>query len=424
MKPSDQMTPTQRSVDPGVNRVLWVADNLTTGGIGTVCRDAAQGLARLAGWRATVASLRPPPSDRIDSLTGVRFVALGLRENEAQSFLRWLARNPQQFIVTNDVPQIESAFSHFPLETLHIIGLHDSAWRQLDVAVRNSRAADGVLTVARHIQDRLEPALKRVNFRGLLETVHNGAVFPAAPTRTVCPGPMRLLYMGSMDPFKGIFDLVPILRGLVRLNVPARLTIAGGTHDLLQRQFKRYQLDSLVTWVGWVPHEQCYRLAAEGDVLLMPSRKEAFGMATLEAMSMGCVPLAYDINSGSREIVEDGKSGLLLPLGHFAAWSRALKSLYDNRDEWLRLSRGATERARVHFSAEIMALNLATFLRKVQAHAQACPSERRPGLPPEVATTPKAPRSRYQRLSPGLREWIRNRIGASPRLCHWLLSRW
>jgi hypothetical protein len=164
-------------------------------------------------------------------------------------------------------------------------------------------------------------------------------------------------------------------------------------------------------------------LAAESDVFLMPSRKESFGMVTIEAMSMGCVPLAYDIISGSTEIIEHGKSGLLLPLGDFMAWARAIQSLHEDREQLRRLSEGAMHRARIEFNEMTVGGRLCEFLEKVKAHAQDHPAERLPGLPPETASVTAKGRFNYQRLPPRLREWLRNTVSSSPRLSSWWLNR-
>jgi glycosyltransferase involved in cell wall biosynthesis len=408
----------------GVKSVAWVAENLTTGGIGTVCRYAAEGVAHLSGCRATVVSLRPPPSEKIDADTGVRYVSLGVEQKVSQAFLHWLARNPQQFVITNDVARMESSFPYFPRETMHIIGIHDSARSHLDLAVRNRAWIDGVACVAMHIEKVLEARMRTASFGGLLQTVHNGARFPSEPLRESISNRLRLLYMGSVDPFKGVYDAIPILLRLRRMGVPVELKIVGGTNDWLRRIVKRKQLDSMITWSGWVTHEDCYRVAAESDVLLMPSRKEAFGMVTIEAMAMGCVPLAYDIRSGSREIIENGLNGLLLPLGDFAAWALAIKSLYEDRQRLHELSKAAMKRARSQFNVENMSRQLCWFMDRVQKHAQACPSDRKAGSPQVNSIMPHAPRSHYQRITPSVRQWVRNQIGACPRLCHWLLNRW
>jgi glycosyltransferase involved in cell wall biosynthesis len=402
---------------------LWVISEMTAGGIGPVCRYAAEGVAQITDWRVTLLSLHDPCGGFSDESRGARFVSLGLDGNCARLFLQWLAANPQDLIITSDVPRIEPAFRFLPPATRHVAQIHDSARRYRDVAVRHASRLDGVTCVGRHIEAPLRRSLQNAGFHGLLDSVHNGAAFPAALARPPHTGPIRLVFIGRMDPFKGIFDLAPILARLDKLRVPAHLTIVGGKHDLLMRSFSKNGIDHLVSWKGLVPHEECYRLAAESDVLLMPSRKEAFGMVTIEAMSMGCVPIAYNFPSGSTEIIEDKKSGLLVPLGDYAAWAAAIEALHHDRKRLAELSAGAAARARGSFNMETMSKKLASFLGAVLTHAEIHPAKRESGLPPETPATYTRPSRGYQRLPAWLRGWIRNRVGARPRLSHWLLNR-
>ncbi|MEI7809098.1 MAG: glycosyltransferase [Verrucomicrobiota bacterium] len=357
--------------------------------------------------------------------------------NCARQFLLWLAANPQDIIITSDVSHIEASFRFIPKETVHVIQMHDSLRRYRDVALRNHAWVDGVACVARYIEAPLRASLRQVGFHGVCDTVHNGAAFPPLPSALrplptanspfqvsgLASRPLRLLFMGRLDPFKGIFDLVPILQRLDKMKVPVRLTIVGGRHELLARRFQQKKLDQLVTWTGRVPHEDCYRLAAENDVFLMPSRQEPFGMVTIEAMSMGCVPVAYDTPSGSTEIIEAGQSGLLVPLGDFKAWAQTIRSLHCNRNRLGELAAGAIQRARGAFNAEIMASNLIAFLNQVIAQVESRPSKRESGLPPETPSIHTRSAYGYQKLSPKWREWIRNQIGVRPRLCYWWLNR-
>jgi glycosyltransferase involved in cell wall biosynthesis len=405
-------------------RVAWVAESLTTGGIGPVCRYTAEGVVRLTGWNATVLSLKQTPADRFDEVTGVRYVALDREASGPLGFLRWLRENPHDIVITNDVPWIEPAFPYFPKETQHIVQIHDSSRRTVDIAVRNQEWINGMVAVSSHITDALRNRLHRSDYCGLLETVHNGAAFPLAPVRPPYSGTMRLLYLGSMDPFKGTHDMVPIMKRLVGMRLPVSLVIAGGYDESLSRRFKKRGLDSLVTWMGRVPHDECYSLAAKSDALLMPSRKEAFGMVTIEAMAMGCIPLAYDIVSGNREIIEHGKSGFLLPLGRYSAWANAIKTLHQATEQRQRLSDSAMLRARTDFSESKMSSRYCAFLKKVRENSQMAPSRRKEGQPLENESNSQ-PQALYHRvLSPGLRNWVRNEIGACPRLCYWLLKRW
>lgn len=403
-------------------RVASVIPSLTAGGIGPVCRYAAESLARQIGWAVTLVCLHDPPGASHDD-GGFRVAGLGLDGNCPREFLAWLSAHPQDLIITSDVSRLEPAFRFLPPETRHVVQIHDSGRRYRDVAVRNARWVEGVTCVGRHIEAPLRRSLETAGFCGVLRTIHNGANFPPPQARPPFAGPLRLLFLGRMDALKGVFDFVPILRRLKRLGVPATLNLVGGDNEALRRRFARTGLADMVHWAGRVPHAQCYRLAAESDLLLLPSRKEAFGMVTIQAMSMGCVPMAYDIPSGSTEIIEHGRSGLLVPLGDFRAWAAAIRELHENRGRLAALSAGAVERARGHFNAELMGARLAGFLRDVLEHAAKHPARRSAGVPAaEPAVYARPPRG-YQRLPAGARGWIRNWVCARPRLSYWLLNR-
>ncbi|MEJ5310869.1 MAG: glycosyltransferase family 4 protein [Anaerolineae bacterium] len=404
-------------------RIAWVIPTLShSGGVGPACWYAAEGAARLVDGQVTVVSLHEAPEARIDPTAGVQFVALGLVEDAAREFLRWLEANPQDLVITNDVSRIETSFPYFPPTVAHVIQIHDSSHRYQDVAVRHSRYINGVLCVAHHIETQLREKLVEVGFQGVCGTVHNGAYFVPAPIRSKAEGALRLLFTGNLDPLiKGVFDLVPILQRVVRAGVPVRLTVAGGYSDALEARFKKAKLDHLVTWIGRVPHETCYHLATESDVFLMTSRRESFGMVTIEAMSMGCVPLAYDIPSGNREIIEHNKSGFLLPLGDFNAWATTIKALHDDREWLLTLSQGAMIRARETFDNKRQAARLVEFLEEVRTNAGRYPPERKRGYP--QASIGSSGQSMYHKLPPHFRAWVRDTVGRYPRLSYWLINR-
>ena len=156
-------------------RVVSVLASLTAGGIGPVCRYAAEGLAKQTNWQVTLLCLHDPVGESTDETSGLRIVRLGLNGNCARQFLQWLAENPQDIVITSDVCHIEAGFPFIPKETLHLIQVHDSLRRYRDVAVRNHAWVDGIVCVARHIEVSLRASLQPAGFQGLLTTVHNGA---------------------------------------------------------------------------------------------------------------------------------------------------------------------------------------------------------------------------------------------------------
>lgn len=404
-------------------RLASVIPSLTSGGIGAVCQYTAEGMTLNSAWEITLLSLHDPQGQSIDSHSGLRKVCLGLEANSARLFLSWLKANPQDILITSDVSRIEPAFPFLPKKTCHIVQIHDSARRYCDIAVRNHQWINGTTCVGQHIEAPLQSKLSACGYTGLLRTIHNGANFPPPKPRPLHHGPLRLLFMGRVEGLKGVFDFVPILQRLKRCGVPVTLKIVGGENDVLRRQLVRKGLDELVTWVGRIPHAQCYDVAAESDVFLMTSRKESFGMVTLEAMSMGCVPISYDIPSGSTEIIEDGQSGLLVPLGDYKGWASAIETIHRDRKLLFDLSTGAVQRARCCFNAGIMVERMLIFIQDVVQHSERYPAQRISGQPPEQLAGVELKRMGYQRLPEGLRALIRNKICSFPRFSHWLLNR-
>ena len=403
-------------------RILFVISSFSSGGISPVCVHAAQGLAKNPEFACTVLALYGLAKDSVDETDSVRMLCLEIVQNSSRAFLNWLKDNPQDVILTNDVSKIESCFPYLPGNTVHIVGLHDHGRRYLDVILRNHQYISGVWCVAKNVEEKLRSSLGSSGFSGLIKTMYNGAEFPGRPGRRIPDGPIGLLFMGRMDPLtKGIFDLVPIMNHLKRLGVPFKLTIAGGRHKELELRIKKHQLEPFVSWAGTVPREDCYKLASQNEVLLMTSRREPFGMVTIEAMSMGCVPLAYDIPSGSREIIEHGKNGLLLPLSRFHVWADSIRNLHENRQNWWKLSQAAMDRAREHFNRERLAAGMDDFLKIVLSSAEVNPPRRESGA--AKLEEPLTIQRTYRRLPPGLREWVRSTVGSSPKLSWWWLSR-
>jgi glycosyltransferase involved in cell wall biosynthesis len=95
-------------------------------------------------------------------------------------------------------------------------------------------------------------------------------------------------------------------------------------------------------------------LIASLDVLVSASRTEAFGMVLVEAAACG-VPAVATATEGAREIVDDGATGSLVPIGDVRAMATAVAALL--RDVSLRRSLGARAResARARFDLGRMA---------------------------------------------------------------------
>lgn len=405
-----------------VNLAFVIASH-TAGGIGPACRYLAEAIAQSTPWQVSLVSLHDPvAAPAVQNAVTVH--SLGLAANTAQLFLAWLNTHPQDVLITGGVSGIEDAYAYLPSATAHVLQIHDSAARYRAVASRHAPSLDAVTCVGGFYEETLRRELAAVEFNGRLRTIHNGARFPALLPRQSKPSALRLLYLGRMEPQKGVFDFPRLLARLRQRNVPVTLTLAGGTDDDLARAFARHGVADCVTWTGRVPHADCYRLASESDVVLLLTRKEAFGMTAIEAMSMGCVPVAYDLRTGCREIIEHKRSGLLLPAGRLDLMAIELEQLHTHRDLLSILSRGAINRSRNDFGIDTSAKNMIDLVNDVMARRERSMPLRVSGTPPRTADVPSSPPRRgYQRLPDGVRRYAHRLLCAFPKLANYVYNR-
>ena len=146
-------------------------------------------------------------------------------------------------------------------------------------------------------------------------------------------GEKLLIHLSNFRPVKRVLDCIRILAE-VRKSVPARLLMAGdgpdrGPAEHLARSLK---VDRHVMFLGKQNHVE--RLIPLAQVLLMPSEMESFGLAALEAMACGVVPVATRVG-GVPELITDGEDGYLEAVGDIAAQAaRVVALLSDDALHW------------------------------------------------------------------------------------------
>ena len=128
-------------------------------------------------------------------------------------------------------------------------------------------------------------------------------------------GPLRLLFVGRVIPYKGLELLLRALH-LASKEQQFELKIVGNP-DPVYAKFLRglaedFRLKNFVEFCPPVPRDDLVPVYQEADVFCFPTLSDMYGVALLEAMSCGCAPVVTDI-AGPREIVAEG-SGIRIPL--------------------------------------------------------------------------------------------------------------
>jgi L-malate glycosyltransferase len=171
-----------------------------------------------------------------------------------------------------------------------------------------------------------------------------------APRCALAPESHRILiHVSNFRPVKRILDVIRIFAG-VRKTVPATLVLVGDgpERDPAEQEVDRLGLKKNVRFLGKV--DNVADVLRGGDLFLLPSATESFGLAALEAMACG-VPVVASAAGGLPEVVVDGETGFLAPAGDVERMTERALAVLTDAAELKRLKRNAGARA-LEFAAE------------------------------------------------------------------------
>ena len=142
------------------------------------------------------------------------------------------------------------------------------------------------------------------------------------------PGDKLLCHVSNFRPVKRIMDVVMTFERVAK-EIPSRLIMIGDGPDRSRAEayIRERHLRDRVFFLGNVPNLE--EILGGCDLFLLPSETESFGMAALEAMASE-VPVIATNTGGLPEVVVEGETGYLLPVGDVDAMAaRAIEILRD-----------------------------------------------------------------------------------------------
>jgi glycosyltransferase involved in cell wall biosynthesis len=187
--------------------------------------------------------------------------------------------------------------------------------------------------------------------RNRTAVVPNGCDIPSGRAFTPPSEGQRVVYAGQLYPWKGVDVLVQAFAQMTRGELVIVGGLAGETDfDRIQSLARSLNLGDRIQFKGSLKQKDVAAELARATVAVAPFLKSAMTsdhtspIKAFEAMAAGR-PLLISDTGASREIVEDNRTGLLVPPGNVEAWAAALDRILSDRALQMKLARAAFEKA-------------------------------------------------------------------------------
>jgi glycosyltransferase involved in cell wall biosynthesis len=208
-----------------------------------------------------------------------------------------------------------------------ILILHGDDRYYYDLAVKHDAVVHAYVVASRKMHARLLELLP--HRASTIFRLPYGIPLPERARRP-SPGPLRLIFAGRLDRYKGVMDLPAIDSVLRARGIDRRWTIVGGGPEEAPLR-AAWAGAPAVEFTGPLTQAATIARLAEHDVFVLPTRTEGFPVSLLEAMGAGAVPVVSDIESGVPDLVEPGVTGLLPAVGDVEGFVDAIAQLASNR---------------------------------------------------------------------------------------------
>ena len=169
-----------------------------------------------------------------------------------------------------------------------------------------------------------------------------------------------LLYVGRLDPDKGVKDL---LEAFVALNrADTCLLLVGPDEMQINEILSSYTAAGKIIYHGMTDKPQ--RFYSAGDIFCYVSHREGFGLSAIEASASGLPIIGSDI-VGLRDAISNNETGFLIEAGNKEQLTKAISKLVDDADLRRRMGENGRRYARENFSREYVQEGYISLLKKI-----------------------------------------------------------
>ena len=188
-----------------------------------------------------------------------------------------------------------------------------------------------------------------------------------ARKRYAQPGEALFMHLSNFRPVKRVVDAVKVFAQVNR-EIPSQLILIGDGPERSAAEWLAHDLGihPRIHFLG--KQERVNELLPLADLLLMPSELESFGLVALEGMACK-VPTIGTRVGGVPEVIDDGDTGLLFPVGDVEAMARGALDLLTNPERLEAMRTNARRSAQKRFCSSLVVPHYVRYYEQVLAQS-------------------------------------------------------
>jgi len=161
-----------------------------------------------------------------------------------------------------------------------------------------------------------------------------------------------VLFVGRLASNKGLEHLMDAMPQIISQFKDTKLVLIGedeGERKMLEERAEKLGIKNRVVFPGYITDDELFKSAYSAcDVFVLPSEYEAFGLVLLEAMACEKPCVATNVG-GVPEVIEKGKTGVLVEYGKSDQLANAIIDLLGDDSKRKNMGRAGRERVKVNF---------------------------------------------------------------------------
>ena len=162
---------------------------------------------------------------------------------------------------------------------------------------------------------------------------------------------LKICYVGRLEIVKGCDVLIKALARLREIDYQCDIWGDGTQRNQLELLCKELSICDMVHFKGYSSNVR--EFLNQYDLLIQPSRYEAFGLSLIEAMNAKTEIVCSNVG-GMQEIIEDGKTGFTFDVGEYEKLSQIIEYIYNSPEKQGMIIEKSYSKFKKHYTEDVM----------------------------------------------------------------------